>query len=69
MAILPSHSDSVMATRPDGWSLLSLCFRDSVLVCVLMQCVSSTDAEEMDKMLFADSPQDAEEATVEKGSC
>lgn len=52
----------------NGWSLLSLCFRDSVWY-VLMQCVSSTDAEEMDKMLFADSPQDGEEATVEEGSC
>lgn len=30
---------------------------------------SSTDAEEMDKILFADSPQDGEEATVEEGSC
>ncbi|KAL3530233.1 hypothetical protein ACH5RR_009555 [Cinchona calisaya] len=29
---------------------------------------SSTDGEEMDKMLFADSPQDGEEATVEEGS-
>ncbi|KAL3499592.1 hypothetical protein ACH5RR_038685 [Cinchona calisaya] len=28
---------------------------------------SSTDGEEMDKMLFADSPQDGEEATVEEG--
>lgn len=30
---------------------------------------SSTDAEEMDKIFFVDSPQDGEEATVEEGSC